>query len=423
MLRLSLFLFLLTVSLPAQSRTWQVSRQGPVSSIQKAVGLAQPGDTILIHKGVYREGNNLLIDKPLTIIGMDYPTLDGENKYQVLTIRADDVRVQGLRIVRSGKGSLEDLAGIKIVGCQRVTIQNNQLENNFFGIYLQGVSHCGVIGNDVSSHYDSEQNSGNGIHAWKSDHIHIAGNHTEGHRDGIYFEFVTDSKIENNLSEKNIRYGLHFMFSHQDTYLNNRFRNNGAGVAVMYSRGVNMQRNHFEKNWGSAAYGLLLKDISDSRIEYNTFFENTAGIFMEGTSRCQVRQNQFQNNGWAGRIQASCNDNTFTENNFQSNSFDIATNGSLVLNTFDRNYWDKYDGYDLNRDHIGDVPYHPVSLYAMVIEQMPHAVMLYRSFMVALLEKAEKAIPSLTPENLVDNQPLMKPVAQVFNLSESVKKR
>jgi nitrous oxidase accessory protein len=44
----------------------------------------------------------------------------------------------------------------------------------------------------------------------------------------------------------------------------------------------------------------------------------------------------------------------------------------------------------------------------MVIEENPTSVLLLRSFMVSLLDKAEKAIPSLTPENLVDEQPLMK---------------
>ncbi|NJO25790.1 MAG: hypothetical protein HC867_08575 [Bacteroidia bacterium] len=46
-------------------------------------------------------------------------------------------------------------------------------------------------------------------------------NHIQGHRDGIYFEFVTDSDIKQNISEKNIRYGLHFMFSHNDNYIHN----------------------------------------------------------------------------------------------------------------------------------------------------------------------------------------------------------
>jgi nitrous oxidase accessory protein len=87
----------------------------------------------------------------------------------------------------------------------------------------------------------------------------------------------------------------------------------------------------------------------------------------------------------------------------------VATNGHLVLNSFDSNYWDKYEGYDLNRDGIGDIPYRPVSLYAVVVEQMPYGLMLMRSFMVYLMDRAEKIIPSLTPEQLMDEKPQMHP--------------
>ena len=82
-----------------------------------------------------------------------------------------------------------------------------------------------------------------------------------------------------------------------------------------------------------------------------------------------------------------------------------------MLNHFKNNYWDKYEGYDLNRNGIGDVPYRPVSMYSMIVEQNGAALMLYRSFMVTLLDKAEKVIPSITPENLIDNDPMMKPLA------------
>jgi len=237
----------------------------------------------------------------------------------------------------------------------------------------------------------------------------IENNHVQGHRDGIYFEFVTESLVQKNLSEKNIRYGLHFMFSHSDHYMQNIFRNNGAGVAVMYSHKVTMGKNQFESNWGPSAYGILLKEISDSRIVNNTFLKNTVGIYMEGSSRMQIQKNSFNSNGWAIKVQASCDDNSFLNNNFNGNSFDVATNGSVSLNTFSNNYWDKYEGYDINRDGIGDVPYHPVSLYAMVVAQNPNTLILMRSFVVALMDKAEKAIPSLTPENLADNKPFMKP--------------
>jgi nitrous oxidase accessory protein len=161
------------------------------------------------------------------------------------------------------------------------------------------------------------------------------------------------------------------MFSDNDAYISNVFKNNGSGVAVMYTHGVKMFNNFFEDNWGDAAYGILLKDISDSYIQGNHFVRNTVGIHMEGSSRIQLYKNQFLHNGWALKIQASCDDNVVAKNNFMGNTFDIGTNGTLVLNKFNGNYWDKYEGYDLNRDKKGDVPYHPVSLYSMIIENMP----------------------------------------------------
>jgi nitrous oxidase accessory protein len=78
------------------------------------------------------------------------------------------------------------------------------------------------------------------------------------------------------------------------------------------------------------------------------------------------------------------------------------------LNTFNGNYWDKYEGYDLDRNGTGDVPYRPVSLYSMIAERNPTTMMLFRSFMVSLLDKSEKIIPGITPESLKDDRPLMK---------------
>ena len=198
------------------------------------------------------------------------------------------------------------------------------------------------------------------------------------------------------------------MFSQNNTYVTNIFRNNGAGVAVMFSHGVKMFNNFFEENWGDAAYGLLLKEISDSYISGNHFTKNTSGIYMEGASRIKMEKNNFLNNGWGMKIQASCMDITVTKNNFKGNTFDVGTNGTLVLNTFNNNYWDKYEGYDHNKDKIGDIPYRPVSLYSMIVEKNPPAMMLFRSFITTLMEKTEKIIPSITPENLKDDYPMMK---------------
>jgi nitrous oxidase accessory protein len=200
------------------------------------------------------------------------------------------------------------------------------------------------------------------------------------------------------------------MFSNDNIYINNTFKDNGAGVAVMFSKKVRMENNVFENNWGPSSYGILLKEITDSKIAGNKFIANTVAILMEGANRIDVTGNTFRENGWAAKVQASCSDNNFHGNNFLSNTFDIATNGNLVLNDFAGNYWDKYEGYDINRDGIGDVPYHPVSMYSMLIEQNSNSLMLLRSFLVTLLDKAEKAIPGITPETLTDTKPKMRPL-------------
>ena len=402
-------LYILFSGFSLSAKTIRVGSRQPVTTIKNALQLAVNGDTILVEYAVYHE-KNLLINKSVTLIGINHPVLDGESKYEIISIKANAVIVDGFKLIHSGVSSIEDFAGIKIYHVRDVVIRNNILEDTFFGIYTQYGLNCTIEKNTLTAYDRQEQETGNGIHCWKSDSMRIIANSITGHRDGIYFEFVTNSVIWRNTSEKNLRYGLHFMFSNNDAYITNIFKNNGAGVAVMFSQGVKMFHNFFEQNWGDGAYGLLLKEINDSYIENNRFEKNTTGIYMEGANRIRLEKNVFKSNGWAMKVQASCTDVNVFNNNFLSNTFDVGTNGSLVLNTFNNNYWDKYDGYDINKDKLGDIPYRPVSLYAMIIDQNPPAMILFRSFMASLLDKTEKLMPTLTPENLKDDHPLMKPL-------------
>lgn len=377
-------------------------------SVKRAVELAHDGDTVIVPKGTYTEGN-IIIDKRIALLGEGMPVMDGRSKDEIFTIAAQHVTVQGFRFQNTGRSSMEDLAGIKCLDAHHVTIRGNEFDNTFFGIHLSNTDSSRIIGNRLSTWAEFEYQLGNGIHLWKCKHALIEGNHIKGHRDGIYFEFVTSSFIRQNVSEHNMRYGLHFMFSHDDAYEDNVFRHNGAGVSVMYTRHVKMHRNVFEDNWGTASYGLLLKDISDSEVIGNRFVSNTSGIYMEGTSRTLFEQNQFRSNGWAIKLMASCDGNRFDRNNFHSNTFDISTNGTLVLNSLSHNHWDKYEGYDLNRDGIGDIPFHPVSLFSVISERIPSAMLIWRSFLVFLLDRAEKVMPAVTPANLKDDNPSMRP--------------
>lgn len=395
------------LSIATMAKTIIVGSNQPVHSLKKGIELAKDNDTILLQTGTYKEGS-ITLTKSLTIIGQNNPVLDGEKKYEILLISGKNITIRGIQFLNSGYSAMNDFASIKVVDAVNILIQNNTIIGAYFAIHVSNSTAITVRNNTITGNPKSEQLTGNAIHLWKSNHALIENNHVQGHRDGIYFEFVTASIIRNNLSEKNIRYGLHFMFSNDDNYQYNRFRNNGAGVAVMYSKKVRMENNFFEQNWGPSAYGILLKDISDSYIIHNSFKKNTVAIHLEGSNRIDIQKNIFKENGWALKVQASCEDNNFHNNNFLGNSFDVGTNGSISLNNFFNNYWDKYEGYDINKDGIGDIPYHPVSMYSMIVEQNPYSLMLFRSFAVQLIDKAEKAIPSLTPENLIDMKPLIK---------------
>lgn len=403
---ISLILFVLLYR-EASSKTIRVGAHEKYNTITAGINAAVNGDTVLVSAGNYKE-KNLLINKSIVLKGMNYPVLDGEKKYEIISVKANGVVVDGFRIIHTGISSLEDLSGIKVYDNKNVIIKNNILEDTFFGIYIQNGFNCTIENNQLTAKSKEEQQSANGIHCWKCDSMRIINNTITGHRDGIYFEFVKNSIIWRNISTNNMRYGLHFMFSNDDMYVSNIFSNNGSGVSVMFSNRIKMFCNYFEENWGDASHGILLKEISDGYMQGNHFNKNTSAIFMEGANRIYMTYNSFENNGWALKIQASCIDVVLERNNFTGNTFDVGTNGSLVLNKFNNNYWDKYEGYDLNKDKIGDVPYRPVSMYSMIVEKYPPAMILFRSFITSLLDKTEKILPSLTPENLKDNAPLMR---------------
>ena len=155
-------------------------------------------------------------------------------------------------------------------------------------------------------------------------------------------------------------------------------------------------------------YEKLLKEINDAEIIGNTFQENTIGINIEGSNRIVYKNNNFINNGWAVKVRGACYTNSFLENNFLYNSFDISYNSKVNDNVFDRNFWSNYTGYDLDKDGVGDVPYRPVKLFSYLVNRTPETIILLRSLFIDIIDFSEKVSPVFTPDNLLDNNPLIK---------------
>lgn len=390
----------------AKAETITVCNTCQHTSVSNAITAAQAGDTILIKKGTYKE-YNILVDKPLTIKGENFPVIDGEDKGEIIRIMSDNVTIDGLFIINVGTSYTSDHAAIRVVRSEHFLIQNVVLEKLFFGIYIEKSNNGRIYHNKVIGDAQDEYNSGNGIQLWYSKNVEVSHNIVQKVRDGIYLEFSDNITINENVSTGNLRYGLHFMFSNDDVYTNNTFENNGAGVAVMFSKRIKMFNNTFKKNWGTAAFGILLKEINDAEIKDNVFEENTVAINIEGSNRIVYSGNDFIRNGYAIKVLGACYNNTIEKNNFLYNSFDLSYNSKLNDNVFRDNYWSNYTGYDLDKDGVGDVPFRPVKLFSYVVNKTPETIILMRSLFIDIIDFSEKVSPVFTPDNLQDLTPKM----------------
>lgn len=399
----------LWLAVPVSSAVIDIYPSGQIHSMSAAIQLAQSGDTVRVNAGTYRE-NDIIVDKPLTIEGRDWPVLDAAGLGQIMEVAAPGVTITGIHFTGVPTSFVKEHAAIRVSGTHDCRIFGNRFTDNFFAVYFAKSDHCSVVNNQMTGRKTDLTSAGNGIHLWYCHNISIENNRVTGHRDGVYLEFVTNSTIASNHSEQNLRYGLHFMYSDSCRYQHNSFVHNGAGVAVMYTHHIEMIDNDFKESWGGASYGLLLKDIRFCRIFDNRFTSNSIGIHAEGSDYIQIERNRFFANGWAIKIMANCLNDTVKNNDFIDNSFQIATNSRQSNSTFFENYWSSYRGYDLDRDGFGEEPFRPVSLYGLLVESEPATLVLIRSLLIDVLNLAERVVPTLTPEALVDNRPRMRPV-------------
>lgn len=409
-MRAILSLFFSVLIMQSFAATIKVCSSCKTQTIKEGVAQAVNGDTVLVESGIYTEFG-ILINKEITVLGVDMPILDGKNtKESIFVVHANNVTIGGFHIKNIGMSYTKEYAAIFVSKSKYFTFKDNVLEDVFYGFIVQKSKYGVIQNNIITGNAVDETSSGNGIHLWHCQHMRIEQNSIIGLRDGIYFEFVDKSSISHNTSKKNIRYGLHFMFSHENEYHHNEFNDNGAGVAVMFSKHINMHHNTFHFNWGTASYGLLLKEINDAEIEHNYFEQNTIGINIDGCNRISYKNNHFVRNGWAIKFNGGCYTNIFEYNNFMNNAFDLSYNSQLNDNKFEANYWSDYSGYDLDKDGIGDIPYRPVKLFSYVVNKTPETLILLRSLFVDIINFSEKVSPVFTPDNLMDTKPIMKEI-------------
>jgi nitrous oxidase accessory protein len=377
------------------------------SPLQRRVDAAAPGATVIVEAGEYR--GDLLVDRPVTLKGRGRPRLVGSGKGSVVRVRAADVTIAGFDIDGLGGGDLgRDSSGIH-VSAPRVAIRDCRIANALFGIYLREahgavVEACrvrGIPGKDPGER-------GSGIHVWNTEGFRLEGNQIVDVRDGFYVQSSSHGTIANNVA-RDLRYGLHYMFSDDNVFEDNLFENGAAGAALMYSKRIAFRRNRFLHNRGFASVGLLFKACDDVVSEDNLIADNARGIFLEGSYRNVFRRNVVAESDAGIVLYDSCGHIRFEGNSFVSNMTPLVLVGRRTDTVFDGNYWSDNEEPDLDGDGRSDRPYRLTSVFDHFRGNLTAADLLAQGFAGAALAAAERTFPVLEALPVQDRAPRVRP--------------
>ena len=408
---LARILLAISVGCMLHARTLVVGPDGQFGDIREALRAAQATDTIEVHGGTYT--GNLVLDKPVALRGIDWPVLRGEGKGSVVTVIAPGCSIRGFRIEHSGAMLVNEDSGI-LLKSDNNRIEHNQLRDVLFGIYFFHSSHNTVAGNSLYGRKElGFGERGAGIHIWNSTNNTILQNTITDMRDGMYLQNADRSVIRDN-RVFGVRYGLHYMYSNDNVFEDNIFENNVAGAAIMYSRNIRFRRNTFLHNRGFSSFGILFQDSEDCVAEQNLFVDNVVGIFMEALRDSRFERNLIASNDTAIEAFSSAERNDFTRNNFAGNLSPIRIIGKTSNIRWDRegtgNYWSDYNGYDLDGNGIGDVPFRIQNLFEYLEGNRPRLRIYFFSPVSQALAAAEQSFPIIKGSHEYDRHPLMKPV-------------
>ncbi|MEO7273329.1 MAG: NosD domain-containing protein [Vicinamibacterales bacterium] len=406
---------------PADGGAWLAAR----------LAAAAPGEVIEVPAGIYT--GPFTIERPLTLRGHGQATLIGNGKAHVVAVRAPDVTIEGFTIRGSGLDLTQDHAAIHITGAGAV-VRDNRILESLHGIYVRQADHVRIESNTIVGRSETlepvdplrngltpaegelcavplDQNRrGNGIHIWNSTGHAIVGNTIRDTRDGIYFSFVDHTEVRGN-DVQHVRYGLHYMYSDHNRFDGNLFRDNAAGAALMFSKGLTLVRNRFVANRSHRAYGLLLQSVDDTAIADNEIAGNTLGLFIEGGHGNRVLGNRVAGNHVGIRVSDSSDENVFASNRFAGNVHPVETSGSNGSNRWALdgrgNEWDDESRLDLDGNGIADLPHRELDLFGELRRPFPAIGLLAGSPGERLLRfvYSRLAIPGIP--GVVDPAPLV----------------
>ncbi len=387
-----------------------------VGALVKAIETAKAGDILRLGPGIYF--GPLVITKALAIEGSKGTTIKGNGNGSVITIKASDVRLRGLTIIGSGSSNNTLDSAVKLPkGWRGARIEGNTMLGNLVGVDVHGASDALVARNVIVGRRDQRMNDrGNGIYVWNAPGLIVEGNDIRYGRDGIFVNSSNQDIFRNNRF-RDLRFAVHYMYTHNSVVSGNISIGNHLGFAVMFSDNVKVTNN---VSLNDRDYGIMLNYTNNSQITGNLVRDTKdRGIFVYNAQKNQITGNRLERCGIGIHFTAGSEHNDVSGNAFVGNRVQVKYVGSKWVDwsTNGRgNYWSNFAAYDLDGDGIAEGVFRPNDAVDRVLWTQPAARLLLGSPAVQLVRWSQSAFPALLPGGVVDRHPLMRPV--VINIPD-----
>jgi nitrous oxidase accessory protein len=379
----------------------------PGDDLAAAVRAAQPGDTVQVQRGQYRA--NLLIDKPLTLRGLDRPTLSGGNQGDTIRVTAPDVAIEGLIVRDSGDDLKAQNAGIYLYpGAHRAVVRHCDLTYNLFGLWIEKADDVRIEHNVITGkrEYASPQR-GNGVQLYNTRGAKILHNDISFVRDALYVDVSHHAVFQGNRLHHS-RYGTHYMNSYYNLWEDNDTYYNRGGLALMEVRDQVVRGN---RAWGNSDHGIMLRTLQDSVIENNVVAGNNRGFFIYDVEYIKLNRNLVVDNTVGVHLAAGSKNNEVEGNDFIGNREQVRYVGARDMPWGGKqgNHWSNYLGWDRDGDGVGDVPYEANDMVDRLTWRHPSVKLLLASPAVQALRLVGRQFPILRAPSVVDPHPRMQP--------------
>ena len=399
----------------SNAAVWRVT---PADDVEDIVENAEEGDSIIFAKGVYKL--NLLLTEPLAIRGEDGAVIDAGGKGSGITIRRSGTSVENLTVRNYGGDLYKRDSGVRVMdGCMNVRLVNLKLSGPGFGIRADRlekleIRDCEITGRARRHILDR----GDGVFLNYVKHSKLIGNTVKDVRDGFYFENTDGTESVGNHFD-NTQYGIHWMYTRDDTGYDNVTVNSVGGFALMSSKRIMFRDNTAKDN---VEFGILLNVCEGCTVKANlvdgvhnpkgkaALDTEGKGLFIYGPGASRVQGNAFTGADIGIGVALGGEKTVVTENVFDRNTIQVRYVGKAPLEWSENgrgNYWSTFMSWDADGNGIADTPYQPNDSLDRIFWIYPEARFLMQSPVTALLRWFAARLEIDRGKGVTDSHPLM----------------